>query len=68
MTDTPEAQSEDATEEAEASIPEPEMLGCPMTESRGQIVLHVARDRYVEVAKRLADEGYAMCVDLTAVD
>jgi len=68
MTDTPEAQSEDTTEEAEASIPEPEMLGCPMTESRGQIVLHVARDHYVEVAKQLADEGYAMCVDLTAVD
>jgi len=68
MTDTPEEQSADSAEVAEASVPEPEMLGCPMTESRGQLVLHVDRDRYVDVAKQLADEGYAMCVDLTAVD
>ena len=64
MTDT----SEENAEDAEALTPEPEMFGCPMTESRGQLVLHVARDRYLDVAKQLADEGYAMCVDLTAVD
>ena len=68
MTDTPEEQSEDFGEEVEAEVTEPEMFGCPMTESRGQLVLHVARDRYLDVAKQLADEGYAMCVDLTAVD
>jgi NADH-quinone oxidoreductase subunit C len=68
MTDTPEEQSEDSVEEVEAEAPEPEMFGCPMTESRGQLVLHVSRDRYLDVAKQLADEGYAMCVDLTAVD
>ena len=66
MTDTPEEQTEEIVEEV--APPEPEMFGCPMTESRGQLVLHVARDRYVDVAKQLADEGYAMCVDLTAVD
>ena len=68
MTDSPEEQSEDALEEGETEAPEPEMFGCPMTESRGQLVLHGARDRYLDVAKQLADEGYAMCVDLTAVD
>jgi NADH-quinone oxidoreductase subunit C len=31
-------------------------------------VRHVARDRYLDTVKSLVDEGYAMCVDLTAVD
>ena len=68
MKDAPEEQSDDLGGAGEAEVPEPEMFGCPMTESRGQLVLHVARDRYLDVAKQLADEGYAMCVDLTAVD
>ncbi len=33
-----------------------------------QDVRHVARDQYLATVKTLADEGYAMCVDLTAVD
>ena len=45
-----------------------ELHGCAVSDSRGQVVLHPTRDRYVEVVKRLADDGYAMCVDLTAVD
>ena len=64
--DTPDETIEESSEVAE--VPEPEMFGCPMTDSRGQLVLHVDRDRYLDVAKQLADEGYAMCVDLTAVD
>jgi NADH-quinone oxidoreductase subunit C len=31
-------------------------------------VRHVARDEYLATVKVLADEGYAMCIDLTAVD
>lgn len=31
-------------------------------------VRHVARDDYLATVKALADEGYVMCVDLTAVD
>ncbi len=46
----------------------PVLHGCPVTDSFGQTVLHVARDRYVAVVKALVDEGYAMCADLTAVD
>ncbi len=45
-----------------------EMHGCPITDSRGQVVLHPTREQYVDVVKVLADEGYAMCADLTAVD
>lgn len=33
-----------------------------------QHVRHVARDEYLATVKSLADEGYSMCIDLTAVD
>ena len=36
--------------------------------SAPQEVRHVARDEYLATVKALADEGYAMCIDLTAVD
>ncbi len=42
--------------------------GVPVTSSFGQIVLHVPVDRYLEVVQALFDEGFTMCVDLTAVD
>jgi NADH-quinone oxidoreductase subunit C len=45
-----------------------EVHGCPVTDSYGQTVLHPTRDRYLAVVKALADDGYAMCVDLTGVD
>lgn len=33
-----------------------------------QDVLHVARAEYLDTLKRLVDDGYTMCVDLTGVD
>ncbi len=33
-----------------------------------QLVRHVAREAYLDTVKSLADEGYDMCMDLTAVD
>jgi NADH-quinone oxidoreductase subunit C len=36
--------------------------------SSPQDVVHVARDQYLATVKTLADEGYDMCIDLTAVD
>ena len=44
------------------------MHGCPMSDSRGQTVLHPTREQYVGVVRTLLDEGYEMCVDLTATD
>jgi NADH-quinone oxidoreductase subunit C len=41
---------------------------CPVVDSRGQSVVFVPRDRYVAVMKKLLDDGFTMCVDLTAVD
>jgi NADH-quinone oxidoreductase subunit C len=46
----------------------PSMHGCPLTTSCGQTVLHPSREQYVGVVKALLDEGYEMCVDVTAVD
>ena len=66
MSDSPVDESTDAPEHQPE--PAPELHGCPLGDSRGQTVLFVPRERYVAVAKALADEGYAMCVDLTAVD
>jgi NADH-quinone oxidoreductase subunit C len=45
-----------------------ELHGCRVDESRGQLVLHVAREAWVDVVKALADDGYTMCADVTAVD
>ncbi len=33
-----------------------------------QTVLFAGRDEYIDVVKGLADDGYTMCVDVTAVD
>ncbi len=52
-----------------APAPEPpSMHGCPLSDSRGQVVLHPSREQYVGVVRALLDEGYEMCVDLTATD
>jgi NADH-quinone oxidoreductase subunit C len=42
--------------------------GCIAIETLGQLVVHPAREQYVELVKALADDGYAMCVDLAGVD
>ena len=48
---------------------EPALIhGAPSALSRGQLVVFPERERYLEVARELADEGYDMCVDVTAVD
>jgi NADH-quinone oxidoreductase subunit C len=44
------------------------MHGCPLTTSCGQTVLHPSREQYIGVVRALLDDGYEMCVDVTAVD
>ena len=58
----------DAAEPVEASDEPRRVHGCPAVKSLGQLVIHPSRAQYVDVVKALADDGYAMCVDLTAVD
>lgn len=60
---------EAAPEEAAEPLPEPDLLfGVPVTESRGQVVLHPDRDSYVALVERLRNDGYWVAVDLCGVD
>jgi NADH-quinone oxidoreductase subunit C len=64
--------TEPSVTEAPAGAPEaaaPPMLhGLPSEEVRGQVVVHAPAAAYLRLARALADDGYAMCHDLTAVD
>ena len=59
-----------ATEAAPGETPaEPELLhGCAVTYSRGQRVVHVARDKYLELVRKLVADGFLICSDLCGVD
>lgn len=61
---------EEATVEEAVGPPEAEQVhGAPVTYSRGQRTVHPSRDTYLDVVKQLRDEdGFEMCVDVTAVD
>ena len=57
----------DGAQEAPAEAVE--MLhGAPLTRPNGQLVLHVGRDRLVEVVRELRGEGWSMCLDVCGVD
>ena len=45
-----------------------QLHGCPTGESRGQTTVFPSLGQYLTLVKKLADEGFDMCVDLTAVD
>lgn len=45
-----------------------QLYGCTLSQSLGQDVMFVPRDRYVEVIKLLFNDGFDVCVDLTGVD
>ena len=62
------AEEETAVEE-EPQAPAPETyLQCPVTYSRDQRVIHVAKDAWFDTAVELFADGWNMCVDVTAVD
>jgi NADH-quinone oxidoreductase subunit C len=65
MTD---ADVDDATPAADDEPIAEELHGCRVTDSHGDVVLHPTREQYLDTVKALADDGYSMCVDLTAVD
>lgn len=60
-----------ADNDTEAPEPEPEpetAYGALVTWSRGQRVIHPAREEWLATAKALLADGWNMCVDVTAVD
>ena len=52
----------------EASTTPATLHGCLLGDSRGQAVLFVPKPVYMTTMKKLVDDGFEMCVDLTAVD
>lgn len=67
MSDTPEDVTADEVTPAEP--PETESLhGVPVTRHNGQRVAHPSRDELVDLVRTLRDEGWLMCLDVTAVD
>ncbi len=56
-----------ATERPDAA-PDSELYSCRRADSHGQVVIHPSRQTYLDTVKALTDDGYTMCVDLTAVD
>jgi NADH-quinone oxidoreductase subunit C len=67
VSDATATENENGTE-AEAPA-EPETVhGAPVSDSRGQQVVHPTRETYRDVVQALHDEGFEMCTDLTVVD
>jgi len=57
------------TAEETTQVDEPALVhGAPSSLSRGQLVVHVDRETYLEVVTALRDDGYTFCSDVTAVD
>jgi NADH-quinone oxidoreductase subunit C len=54
--------------EPDDTPPPPTLHGAPLSDSRGQAVVHPDRAQYVDLVRTLKDEGFVMCVDITAVD
>ena len=42
--------------------------GCPSETHFDQVVVHATRTNHLELCRALYEDGYQMCVDLTAVD
>jgi NADH/F420H2 dehydrogenase subunit C len=64
------ADAEEPVDDAPADTPEAELVhGVPVASSGGQRVLHPRREQLVDVVRSLRDEdGFLMCLDVTAVD
>ena len=64
----PQGHDQAAPEEVPPETEPALVHGVPASLSRGQLVVHPDRDRYLEVVAALQAEGYQMCVDLCGVD
>ncbi|WP_304608295.1 NADH-quinone oxidoreductase subunit C [Iamia sp. SCSIO 61187] len=66
----PETEADTPEDGAEASVvePAPEVHGHPVTEALGETTVHVPRGDLVDLVRALRDEGWLMCLDVTAVD
>ena len=58
----------DVNNEAVQAAPPAMRYGCPVSDSRGQAVIHATRENYIATLKALVDDTFVLCTDLTAVD
>jgi NADH-quinone oxidoreductase subunit C len=65
-TDTPEPEATEDT--TQAPVVEAPYGALAETSSRGQVVLHVARDGYLDTVTAARDDGFVLLADVTAVD
>jgi NADH-quinone oxidoreductase subunit C len=69
MADQPTPTTDEAREEPHEQVHEPEQLhGVAVTRPRGDTVLHPNREQYLDLVRALVDEGYLVCIDVTAAD
>jgi NADH-quinone oxidoreductase subunit C len=70
VADAPATEPTTAPDEAaDDSAPGPELEhGVPVSASRGQKVLHPAREQLHDVVRALRDDGFDQLIDVTAVD
>ncbi|MBM3684013.1 MAG: NADH-quinone oxidoreductase subunit C [Actinobacteria bacterium] len=55
--------------DGDVAAAEPESAyGVPISWSRDQQILHPSREQYLDLVAALKDDGFVMCVDVTAVD
>ena len=64
----PQEDNNAETETNSAKTGDQTMYEVPISNSRGQTVLHPNRDQYLETIKKLSEDGYKVCIDVTAVD
>jgi NADH-quinone oxidoreductase subunit C len=60
--------NDDAAAPVIEPAPAPTRYGCPVSDSRGQVVIHPTRENYIATLKALVDDTFVLCSDLTAVD
>ena len=68
MTDPTDAPTPDPEVAADAQPAAEELHGAPVTRRGSQRTLHPAREDLVSLVTTLRDEGYLMCLDVTAAD
>lgn len=71
MTDEQTEEGVDAADEAaeaEETIEVPTRYDVPVTESRGQAVVHPDREAFIDTVTAIRDDGFNVLIDVTAVD
>ena len=69
MTEIDPQEDNNAETETNSAIPSDQtMYEVPISNSRGQTILHPDRDQYLDTIKKLSEDGFKVCIDVTAVD